>query len=68
MNSKLFLSFLMMIFSQSLLAENPSNELITREPASISTIQKNNQMKQKDVEKIRELKKDIQKIMLTNKI
>ena len=68
MNSKLFLSFLMMIFSQSLLAEKPSNELITREPASISTIQKNNQMKQKDVEKIRELKKDIQKIMLTNKI
>jgi hypothetical protein len=68
MNSKLFLSFLMMIFSQSLLAEKPSNELITREPASISTIQKNNQMKQKDVEKIRELKKDIQKIMLKNKI
>ncbi len=58
----------MMIFSQSLLAEKPSNELITREPASISTIQKNNQMKQKDVEKIRELKKDIQKIMLKNKI
>lgn len=57
-----------MIFSQTLLAEKPLDELTSREPSSFSEIQKHTEIKQKDVEKIRELKKEIQKILLTNKI
>jgi len=68
MNLKFVMMISLMIFSQTLLADKPIDEQTLREPASFSEIQKHTEIKQKDVEKIRELKKDIQKILLTNKI
>jgi hypothetical protein len=68
MNVKFYLIILVSFFSLSAFGEKPENDNLKRDPANFSEPQKQNQMRQKDLERIRELKKDIQKILLTNKI
>jgi hypothetical protein len=68
MNVKFFLIIFLSLFSVSSFGEKPENENLKRDPAGYSEPQEQNQMRKKDLERIRELKKDIQKILLTNKI